>query len=127
HFGLEDEDGRRLLRVVSYVRHFDEDNGYAHPIEGVVATVDVGRQEVVRVEDHGVIPVPEKCFNYAADRVGPLRTDLKPLEITQPEGTSFTVDGYEVRWQKWRFRVAMHPLHGPGRPAVQSDDAPVLY
>ena len=81
NFGLADEDGRRLLRVVSYVRHFDEDNGYAHPIEGVVATVDVGRQEVVRVEDHGVIPIPEKCFNYAPDHVGQLRSDLKPLEM----------------------------------------------
>ena len=112
NFGDPDESGRRLLRVVSYVRHFDEDNGYAHPIEGVVATVDVGSQEVIRVEDHGVIPVPEKCFNYTPDAVGALRTDLKPLDITQPEGPSFTVDANEVRWQRWRFRVSMHPLDG---------------
>ncbi|MBV8236622.1 MAG: primary-amine oxidase [Acidimicrobiia bacterium] len=112
NFGDPDEQGRRLLRVVSYVRHFAEDNGYAHPIEGVVATVDVGRQEVVRVEDHGVIPVPERCFNYTPDQVRTLRTDLKPLEISQPQGTSFTVDGNEIRWQRWRFRVSMHPLDG---------------
>src|SRR5439155_22614066 len=112
NFGDPDEDGRRLLRVVSYVRHSETDNGYAHPIEGVVATVDVGRQEVLRVEDHGVIPVPERCFNYTPDAVGELRADLKPLEITQPEGTSFTVEGNEVRWQRWRFRVSMHPLDG---------------
>ena len=33
------------------------------------------------------------------------RADLKPLEIIQPEGPSFEVNGYEVSWQKWRFRV----------------------
>jgi primary-amine oxidase len=127
NFGVAEEEGRRLLRVVSYVRHFDEDNGYAHPIEGVVATVDVGRQEVLRVEDHGVIPVPERCYNYTPDQVGSLRTDLKPLEITQPSGTSFTVDGNEIRWQKWRFRVSMHPLDGLVLHTVTIDDRSVLH
>jgi primary-amine oxidase len=127
NFGDPDESGRRLLRVVSYVRHFDEDNGYAHPIEGVVATVDVGRQEVLSVEDHGVIPIPERCYNYTPDQVGSLRTDLKPLEITQPEGTSFTVEGNEIRWQKWRFRVSMHPLDGLVLHTVTIDDRSVLH
>src|SRR5438270_610291 len=127
NFGLPDEDGRRVLRVVSYVRHFDEDNGYAHPIEGVVATVDVGRQEVLRVEDHGLIPVPEKCFNYTPDHVGQLRSDLKPLEITQPEGTSFNVDGTEICWQRWRFRVSMHPLDGLVLHTVSIEDRSVLH
>jgi primary-amine oxidase len=127
NFGVPDEEGRRLLRVVSYVRHFDEDNGYAHPIEGVVATVDVGRQEVLSVEDHGVIPIPEKCFNYTPSQVGQLRTDLKPIEITQPEGTSVTVDGYEIEWQKWRFRVSMHPLDGLVLHTVSIDDRSVLH
>jgi primary-amine oxidase len=127
NFGDPDEEGRRLLRVVSYVRHFDEDNGYAHPIEGVVATVDVGRQEVLRVEDHGVIPVPERCYNYTPDQVGSLRTDLKPLEITQPSGTTFAVDGNEIRWQKWRFRVSMHPLDGLVLHTVSLEDRSILH
>ncbi|KAH9216417.1 putative copper amine oxidase [Leptodontidium sp. 2 PMI_412] len=33
------------------------------------------------------------------------RTDLKPLIVHQPEGVSFTVDGYLIKWQKWRFRL----------------------
>lgn len=37
---------------------------------------------------------------------GPLRVDLKPLNITQPDGTSFrTRDNSLIEWQKWRFRV----------------------
>ena len=112
NFGDADEGGRRLLRVLSYVRHSETDNGYAHPIEGVVATVDVGEEKVVRVDDFGVVPVPQRCANYTPDAVGPLRTDLKTLDITQPDGTSFSIDGNEVRWQRWRFRVSMHPLDG---------------
>ena len=33
------------------------------------------------------------------------RDDLRPIEITQPEGASFTLDGRELRWQRWRLRV----------------------
>jgi Cu2+-containing amine oxidase len=35
----------------------------------------------------------------------PVRTDLKPLIVHQPEGVSFTIDGYLIKWQKWRFRL----------------------
>ena len=34
-----------------------------------------------------------------------MRQDLKPIEILQPEGPSFTVAGNQVEWQKWKFRV----------------------
>jgi primary-amine oxidase len=30
----------------------------------------------------------------------------------QPEGPSYEVTGNAVSWQKWRFRVSMHPLDG---------------
>ena len=40
------------------------------------------------------------------------RSDLKPLEITQPEGPSFTVEGHLVRWQKWQIRVGFHVRDG---------------
>jgi primary-amine oxidase len=112
NFGIDGERDRRLVRVISYVRDNPADNGYAHPIEGVVVTVDAGNDEVLAVEDHGVVPVPEQHGNYDGASVGPLRTDLKPLDIVQPEGPSFTVIGNEVHWQKWRFRVSMHPLDG---------------
>ena len=54
---------------------------------------------------------PESGSYYPEDN-GPLRTDLKPLEITQPEGPSFEVEGNLVRWQKWSMRVGMDPLEG---------------
>ena len=43
---------------------------------------------------------------------GPLRDDLKPVEITQPEGTSFSVQDNEITWQKWRFRMVVDDTEG---------------
>ena len=37
---------------------------------------------------------------------------MRPLEVVQPEGPSFEVEGREVRWQKWRFRVGFTPREG---------------
>ena len=30
----------------------------------------------------------------------------------QPEGPSFSVDGWKVRWQNWSFRVGLTPREG---------------
>jgi primary-amine oxidase len=112
-FGLDVEEGRRLTRVLSYVRHHDADNGYAHPVEGVLVYYDFHSGTVCQVDDFGVLPVPQECSNYDPEHLGtPLRDDRTSLEIVQADGPSFTVDGHEVRWQRWRFRVAMHPIHG---------------
>lgn len=37
---------------------------------------------------------------------------MKPLEIIQPEGSSFKVDGHHVYWQKWHFRIGFNPREG---------------
>jgi primary-amine oxidase len=41
-----------------------------------------------------------------------LRDDVKPISITQPDGPSFTVDGWSVSWQKWQLRVGFNPREG---------------
>ncbi|GAA4091359.1 primary-amine oxidase [Nocardioides kongjuensis] len=107
-----DVQGRRLAGSVSYYREFPDDNGYAHPIEGVMAVVDLQREEVIAVHDFGVRPMNPDLCNYTADANQPMRTDVAPLEITQPEGVGFALDGPELTWQKWRFRINMHPLEG---------------
>jgi primary-amine oxidase len=110
-FGVVHEDGRRICRCLPYVRETPDDNGYAHPVEGVIAFVDMARGEVLEVVDSGVIAIPpERGSYYPEDQV--LRTDLKPLEITQPEGPSFVVHGNLVRWQKWSMRVGLDPVEG---------------
>ncbi len=58
NFGLPGEEGRRITRCVSYTRDTPDDNGYAHPIEGLVAVVDMATNEVLDVIDTGVVPIP---------------------------------------------------------------------
>ena len=77
------------------------------------------------------MPLPPKSGSYYPEDNGPLRTDLKPLEITQPEGPSFEVDGNLVRWQKWSLRVGMDPLEGLVLYTVGYEDGgrvrPIVY
>jgi primary-amine oxidase len=130
-FGLAHEESRRITRCLAYLRESPDDNGYARPLEGLVAFVDMGRGEVLEIVDEGVVPFPPKAGSYYPEDNGPLRTDLKPLEITQPEGPSFEVEGNLVRWQKWSLRVGMDPLEGLVIYTVGYEDAgrvrPVLY
>ena len=103
---------RRVVRAASYVRLSPADNGYAKPIENVLAVVDLNNEEVLKVFDGEVVPVPSESGNYDADSQEMLRTDLLPLDIIQPDGPSFTIEGSLVRWQKWSVRVSMHPVDG---------------
>lgn len=112
NFGLEEEKGVRLAWARSWMRTSPTDNGYARPIEGVAAVVDLNKMEVIRVEDQGVVPLPPNPGNYAAEFVKEFRQDIKPLDITQPEGPGFQVDGHEVRWQKWSLRVGFTHREG---------------
>jgi primary-amine oxidase len=129
--GTKEESKQRLSRALSWVRSDPNDNGYAHPIEGLIAIVDLNKMEVVRVEDYGVVPLPPADGNYTPEAVGQMRTDLKPLEINQPEGPSFTVNGHEVHWQKWHFRLGFTPREGVVFHTVGYEDQgkirPILY
>ena len=111
-FDREFERGRRIVRAISYYRSDVKDNAYAHPIEGVVAVVDLIREKVVDLIDDAVVPIPMKKRNYNRESITKTRMDLKPLNIVQPEGPSFTVDGWKVSWQNWTFRVGFTPREG---------------
>ena len=111
-FGYAAEVGRRIARCISFVREYPEDNGYARPIEGLVVHVDLGRNEVIEVIDHGAVALPAQHARYFAADHEPLRSDIKLLHITQPEGPSFTVEGNLVEWQKWSVRVTFDPYEG---------------
>lgn len=113
NFGYPEEVGRRLVRAVSYWRGAAKDNGYAHPIEGVVAVVDLIAEKVLTlVDDPVAVPIPRTPHNYHREALPPPRTDLKPLGIVQAEGPSFSVDGWKVDWQGWSFRVGFTPREG---------------
>ena len=112
NFGNPLEDDRRIARCLSYYREEPSDNGYARPVEGVLATVDAARGEVLEVLDFGVVPLPPDKGSYLPEDNEPVRTGLLPLDIVQSEGPSFTLDGNLLTWQHWTMRVAMEPLEG---------------
>jgi primary-amine oxidase len=112
NYGSEEDSTRRLARPLCFVRSDPTDNGYVRPIEGVRPVVDLNTMEVVRIDEHGHWPLPPGEANYFADRVPRQRTDIKPLEITQAEGPSFEVQGYQVRWQKWSFVIGFNAREG---------------
>ena len=127
----EEAPDRRMCRALAYVRPYPNGNSYARPVEGVVALVDLGRREVVRVDDLAVVALPAEDGEYRAARIAPLRDDLRPIEITQPAGPSFSVDGNEVRWQRWRLRVGFTPREGLVLHTVAYEDGdrlrPILH
>ncbi len=131
NFGNKSEEGKRLAVGRSWVRSEPTDNGYARPIEGLSVIIDLNKNEIFEIQDFGVVPIPPDDGNYAARYQDSFREDLKPIEITQPEGPSFTVTGNEVKWQKWQLRVGYTPREGLVIHNVTYEDRgklrPILY
>jgi primary-amine oxidase len=144
--GARDDSAQgRLIRALIFVRCGTYDNRYARPVEGLLVLVDLDRMEVREVADHGVVPLPELSGNYIQElvtgqiegyshnfpAVDRLRDDLRPIEITQPHGPSFTVEGHAVAWQKWRLRIGYNPREGLVLHQVSYEDRgrlrPILY
>lgn len=130
NFGFPEEQGKRLFRGLSYLRE-DSKNPYARPIEGVIAVVDMNARKVMKVIDSGVVPVPRATADMDEKSIGQLRDAPRPLQITQPNGVGFEIRGNEIRWQKWRFRYALHPREGLVLYTVGYEDQgkvrPILY
>ncbi|OOL31508.1 tyramine oxidase [Rhodococcus rhodochrous] len=131
-FGHEDEVGHRIVRVLAFHQEDGADLPWAHPIDGVVAYVDLTEQRVVKVVDEMQLPVPAERGEWdAAPHAKPARTDLKPIEITQPEGPSFSVDGNRITWADWTFRFGFDVREGLTLHQLSfSDDGvqrPVIY
>jgi primary-amine oxidase len=130
NFGIEDEKGRRLSRTLTWVRRSPTDNGYARPVANLIAVVDLDEMKVIAIEDYGVVPLPPEDANYSPDVAGS-RPDIRPLEIRQPGGPSFALDGHELSWQKWRMRLGFTPREGLTLHRVsyrdQGRDRPILH
>ena len=111
-FGFPDEKGRLISHTFSWLRLRDFENFYAHPIEGLNAVVDIKTGEVLRVDDHGGPPIPMTEINYDPEFLPPPRPMLKPLDVVQPEGVSFTMDRNAIAWDKWALAIGFNPRDG---------------
>ncbi|KAM0982372.1 hypothetical protein ACFX2I_015269 [Malus domestica] len=114
-----DAPSQRLAKPLIFCRTESDcpmENGYARPVEGIYILVDMQNMVVIKFEDRKLVPLPpaDPLRNYTPGetRGGVDRSDVKPLQIIQPEGPSFRVNGYFVEWQKWNFRIGFTPREG---------------
>jgi primary-amine oxidase len=103
---------RRIVRASAYLREFPEDNGYARPVGNLVFVIDCNERSVAAIIDGEPIPLAPESGNYTAGSAGPLRTDLRPLEITQPQGPSFSLRNHVIDWQRWRLHAHIDAVEG---------------
>ena len=130
-YDIPGEAGHRLLRVLSFVQHRPDDHPWAHPIDGLVAYVDLTSAAVTQVLDTGLVPVPAEEGNYDRPPSGGYRTSAKPISIAQPEGASFEVLDDVVRWQNWGVRIGFDAREGLTLHQIEYTDGettrPIIY
>jgi len=131
NYGAKEESERRVMRALTWVRSEPKDNGYARPVEGLMALVDLNEMKLIGLEDTGVVPFPPTPGNYSREYIKDFRQDLKPLQITQTEGPSFKVNGHEVTWQKWKLRIGFTQREGLVLHTITYEDGgkerPLIY
>ncbi|WP_181783157.1 primary-amine oxidase [Pseudonocardia pini] len=126
-YDYPDEAGRRIVRAFGFRQDHAKDHPWAHPIDGLVAYVDLTARSVDRVVDTGAVPVPETTGNFDDPEVQGPPLELKPIEITQPEGRSFTVEDGRVRWGRWDLRIGFNEREGLTLHQIAFDDRPICY
>lgn len=89
-------------------------NPYANPVTGLCLIVDLDTAELLEIERSAAVDPPQPMGEYDPALVPGLevRTTRKPLEITQPEGVSFALDGNLLTWQGWSLRLGFNHREG---------------
>ena len=131
NYGDAQENGGRVLRALVWVHDQPGDNQYARPVDGLMVIVDLAKKKVIRIDDERVLPVPPESSEWSRKFVSDHRSGVKPLQIVQPEGPSFTIDGDHLSWQKWDLRIGWTSREGLVINTVTYTDGdevrPVLY
>ena len=106
---------RRLGWCDVWLRAVPGGNPYAHPVSGLKIIVDLNTLEVLRDRRPSRLRPARGARPSTTRRSAgsPSAPTLKPLEISQPEGVSFTLDGHELRWQNWSLRIGFNFREGP--------------
>ncbi|KAG7102729.1 Peroxisomal primary amine oxidase like protein [Verticillium longisporum] len=108
---------RRLQQGIVYYRNSPNDNQYAHPLDFSVV-VDTEREEVLAVDIRHVdgkrVPVPLREHNYLPEFVADtfVHDKLKPIDITQPQGVSFSMNGSELSWAGYKMHIGFNYREG---------------
>jgi hypothetical protein len=80
-------------------------NTWARRIEGLSVVMDMHAKEILEFTDDEAVPVPAGGNDFDRAAIGKLREFSAPLEVRQPNGPAFTMDGHVITWDRWRFHV----------------------
>lgn len=120
--------GRRLGWTDTWVRSPGGENIYAQHLRGFHCIVDMNSMELLEIEEGDPIDLPEVMAEYRPEvvpaqlRDSSTRPPLKPLDITQSEGPSFTIEGNRLEWQNWSLRVGFNYREGMTLHTVSYND-----
>lgn len=128
YYGYPAEQGRRILRTFAFRQDHPADHPWAHPVDGLTAYIDVASRTVIEIIETPGFEIPETSGNFDDPAVqGPRLEGLKPIEITQPEGPSFRVDGERVTWGNWDLRIGFDAREGLILRQLAFTGRPVMY
>ncbi|TKX21593.1 copper amine oxidase-4 [Elsinoe australis] len=137
-------DDERLWQCFMYMRDpsnsgEEDSNHYSLPLN-ISPVIDGVSRKVIRVDfsptgkDNTTSepgPWKPKPANEYINKYQEVRKDLKPLQVVQPEGASFTVTKQgtlnTLAWQKWNFKIGFNQREGMVLYDVRYDNRPLFY
>jgi len=101
--------GRRIGWCDLWFRGSELGNPYAHHLTGLHPVVDLNSMELLEIEDNYQGGTdPEVMGEYLPDLLPMRLRSVAPLEISQPDGVGFTLDGTLLSWQNWQLRLGFN-------------------
>ena len=121
NFGEAAEQERRLIKLDCFDMQNNPGSGFAIPIEGLFALIDVESREVLKVVDLGVVPLPTESYSLSPEAQSTLR-ETKAVSISAANGGNIKIDNWNVEWQNWRFHMRWDVRAGLVLSLVNYDD-----
>jgi primary-amine oxidase len=87
-------------------------NPYAHSVTGLHPIVDLNRMELLELEDSFDAEAPEVMGEYLPSLIPTPLREVKPLQVSQPDGVSFTLNGRRLWWQNWEMLIGFNHREG---------------
>jgi primary-amine oxidase len=106
--------GLRLGWCDVWYRGSELGSPYAHHVTGLHPVVDLNAMTLLELEDSldDAVDAANVMGEYLPRLIPtPLRS-VKPLEVSQPLGVDFTLEGRLLRWQGWELRLGFNYREG---------------